>query len=344
MTDEPAQTNPAPTGEAAPVEPDQSGESDQPARPEPAVRPSRRPMVAGLSVSAAVAVAAALLVAFAGGPPAIEGAAVSGPLPPPPANLALADPDATRVVLSQIDETIARVFTYDATHRDDAAVAADSVLAGAALGQYDAAMATVRQQGPARGLILTTSVAASAVTGLTARDASALLVVDQKDTHDVTATVASTAVMTITARLMDSRWQITDLVLQPGGPLTPPSLRAVPFPSATPAGVADARDRALAAAEHAGAILTTADWRHLDQSLAAWKAVATGDLSTQLNTGSATFSNQVITIRAVTAGTCVAAGVESVNPLAGHATVIVVVAVTRTSAAAPAPNTATSRW
>jgi Mce-associated membrane protein len=348
MTDEPARTDPAPPGDSepgdtTPADADQPARPDEheaPARPAPA-RASRRPMVAGLSASVAVAVAAALVVAFSGGPQAIPGVALHPPVAPPPANLALADPAATRAVLGQVDRTVARIFAYDATHRDDAAVGADRDLTGAARGQYDSLMATARQLGPAHGLVLTASVVDSAVTGLTARDASALLLLDQRDTRDGGTVTASTAVLTVTARLAGTLWQISAIAAQPGGPPAPPSVPpTAPVPSATPAGVADARDRALAAAERAGATLTSADWQHIDLSLAAWRAVATGALFGQFTAGSRTFSEQVVAAKAVTTGVCVAAGVETVDPLSGHATVIVVVQVTRSSAAAPVPTTA----
>ncbi|POM27395.1 hypothetical protein BTM25_18090 [Actinomadura rubteroloni] len=98
-------------------------------------------------------------------------------------NAALTDNAGTSEVKGEVGTLLAKVFSYGYTDPSKTDTAARSGLTGKATGQYDALFKSVRTQGPAEKLVLTTTVTDSAVTSLRDDRASLLVFATQRDTR-----------------------------------------------------------------------------------------------------------------------------------------------------------------
>lgn len=101
------------------------------------------------------------------------------------------------------------------------------------------------------------------------------------------------------------------------------------------------RDSALVAARTYTTSLTTYDHRTLDEDVERVRRVATGEFATEYDATIEQLRQQLVTTQAVSTGTVVGAGIESVDP--DSATVLVAVNQTIVSAEAPEPRSETNR-
>ncbi|WP_139183020.1 hypothetical protein [Actinopolyspora xinjiangensis] len=101
----------------------------------------------------------------------------------PAANRALVDEAATSEVKGQISEKVEKIFSFDYSDMDKTDKAADRILVGEAVGQYDKMFKTVREQAPKQKMVLTTTTAESGVTMLRDGRAEVLLFVNQNATR-----------------------------------------------------------------------------------------------------------------------------------------------------------------
>ncbi|WP_245679144.1 hypothetical protein [Actinomadura hibisca] len=130
----------------------------------------------------------------------------------PAADRALLDAPATTKVTGDVATAVGRVFTY--TPGDTAATerAAAEVLTGRAASQYRQLFGQVRQQAPTQQIALTSRVVRIGATRLTGDAATLLVFLDQTATRaGRPAGTPAAAQLTVTARLLDGRWRITDI-------------------------------------------------------------------------------------------------------------------------------------
>jgi Mce-associated membrane protein len=127
-------------------------------------------------------------------------------------NVALTDPARTSEVTGQVTDAVNALFSYDYTDAARTDQAADSLLTGKAVGQYDRMIAQVRTQAPVQKLVLTTTVTDSAVE-LLERDRARLLVfADQRNTRTSGKdTTYAAAMLAVDAVRRHGRWQISNL-------------------------------------------------------------------------------------------------------------------------------------
>lgn len=138
------------------------------------------------------------------------------------AGQALRDPDATRnhaltdtagtdQVIGDVSNALSRVFAYAPDDTESTAQAAHDLLAGAAATQYQKLFAEVRSEVAAQQLTLTTRVVRAGVVTLTADRARLLVFLDQTAQQAGAAATSAAAELSVTARLVDGRWRITDM-------------------------------------------------------------------------------------------------------------------------------------
>ncbi|ASU80191.1 hypothetical protein CDG81_20105 [Actinopolyspora erythraea] len=101
----------------------------------------------------------------------------------PAANRALVDEAATSEVKGQVSKKVEKIFSFDYSDMDKTDEAADGILVGEAVGQYDKMFKTVREQAPQQKMVLTTTTAESGVTMLRDGRAEVLLFVNQNATR-----------------------------------------------------------------------------------------------------------------------------------------------------------------
>ncbi|REE97814.1 hypothetical protein [Thermomonospora umbrina] len=174
---------------------------DRPTRS--AARQARRRATWPIHVVLAAAMAAAgtglLVVADDGGTAASD-------------NEALVDTEATTKVIGDVSNAVTRIFTYTPEGTAPAERAAAESLAGQAATDYRRLIAKVRVQAPQQRLTQTTRVVRAGVSSLTEDTAKLLVFVDQSSTRAGQPNgTAAAAQLTITARLSDGRWKITEL-------------------------------------------------------------------------------------------------------------------------------------
>lgn len=186
----------AEAGYAVPPTSPEDSEAEEPARP------------AGLRVPIALGVAAVLLGGFAVWA-GLEWGSLEGTAR---ANTALTDNAATSEVVGQVTSAVNTTFSYNYTNVGKTEKAAQSLLTGAALCQYNALFKTIQQQAPAQKLVLTTTVTNSGVQVLQGGTARVLLVLDQRDTRVATnQPVGSQAVLTVNAVQQGGKWKISNI-------------------------------------------------------------------------------------------------------------------------------------
>ncbi|WP_216213168.1 hypothetical protein [Amycolatopsis aidingensis] len=128
-------------------------------------------------------------------------------------NAALVDTGLTTEVSGQVGEALERVFSY--SYDDMAATerAAEQVLAGSAVQDYDLLFGQVRDKAPEQKLVLSTTVSVSGVRTVDSSSAHLLVFLDQTATRvDTGKSNATAAVLSVDAERMDGRWKITGLV------------------------------------------------------------------------------------------------------------------------------------
>ncbi len=128
------------------------------------------------------------------------------------ASTALIDPAATASVQRSVSKAVQSVFSYDYTDVGRTRVAAQRVLTGAAVRQYDQLFALVQQQARREKLVLTTKVTADGVELLTGGRARVLVFANQKDTRAGTRQSSFAGTMfAVTAVHRGGRWLIEDI-------------------------------------------------------------------------------------------------------------------------------------
>ncbi|NHD16585.1 MULTISPECIES: hypothetical protein [unclassified Actinopolyspora] len=100
----------------------------------------------------------------------------------PSANAALVDEATTSEVKGQIGSAVEKLFSYDYSNVGKTDKAAENLLVGEAVEQYDKMFKTVREQAPKQKMKLTSTVARSGVTLLEGDRAEVLVFVNQEAT------------------------------------------------------------------------------------------------------------------------------------------------------------------
>ncbi|MFI8302940.1 hypothetical protein ACIF80_05730 [Streptomyces sp. NPDC085927] len=222
VTDVPDAPN-APGVTVAPDAPDAPGVTDVPeaqpateagepeAAPEPEdttrdARPRRLP--AGRLRRAALAGSAALLLVagcgFFYGAHQLRSA-------PPVRNQALTDTEATTRVAGEVGHALARAFSYTPDGTAAAERSARTVLSGRAARQYQALFDQVRDDLTEQRVTLSTRVARTGVIELDGGKARLLVFLDQTSHRGKDKATTAAAQLTVTARLVDDQWRITDI-------------------------------------------------------------------------------------------------------------------------------------
>ncbi|TDD76556.1 hypothetical protein E1293_26990 [Actinomadura darangshiensis] len=127
-------------------------------------------------------------------------------------NQALTDNGRTSEVKGQITTAVNTAFSYNYADVAKTEKAAQEVLTGKAVQQYNQLFALVRKQAPQQKQVLTTTVTDSAVKSLTADRARLLIFADQRNTRtDKNQTSYSAAVFAVNAIHVGDKWKITNI-------------------------------------------------------------------------------------------------------------------------------------
>lgn len=141
---------------------------------------------------------------------------VAGPFraEPPPRNVALLDAEATSKVAGAVGDALTRVFSYRGDDTPATERAAGELLTGRAAQQYRRLFARVRAEAPRQRLSVTARVVRVGVTSLTGDTARVLVFLDQVSTRGGRPSGAvAAAQLSVTARLLDGRWRISEIRL-----------------------------------------------------------------------------------------------------------------------------------
>ncbi|CAM3836069.1 hypothetical protein KIPE111705_27450 [Kibdelosporangium persicum] len=129
---------------------------------------------------------------------------------PGPENTALVDVAGTNAVSDQVGRALRTVFSYDPTQMDRTSGAAQEVLTGAAIQQYNTEFAAVRKHAADTGQVLTTAVRSIGVMDLRPDSARLLVFVDrqivQGDKHE-----SAAAQLLVSAQKSGETWKISDI-------------------------------------------------------------------------------------------------------------------------------------
>ena len=129
-----------------------------------------------------------------------------------PQNLALTDGAATSAVNRQVVNAINTVFSYNYANTAATRRAAQSLLTGPAIQQYNTYFALVTKDAPAQKLVVTTRVTNSGVELLTGNRARVLVFANQQDTRAGTKqTSYAGALFAVTAVHQGNRWKIENI-------------------------------------------------------------------------------------------------------------------------------------
>jgi Mce-associated membrane protein len=127
-------------------------------------------------------------------------------------NTAVIDPAATSAVRDQIDSAVQTIFSYNYANTGATRQAAQRLLTGPAIQQYDSLFALVQRDAPAEKLVVTTTVTNSGVELLNGDQARVLIFVNQQDTRSGTSqTTYGGAMLAVTAIHQASRWKIENI-------------------------------------------------------------------------------------------------------------------------------------
>jgi Mce-associated membrane protein len=127
-------------------------------------------------------------------------------------NAALVDRAATKSVQRAVSRAVNTVFSYRYTDVAATRSAAQHLLTGAAIRQYDQLFGLVERQAPKARLVIATKVTATGVELLTGGRARVLVFANQQDTRAGTRQASyGGAMFAVTAVLRHGRWLIADI-------------------------------------------------------------------------------------------------------------------------------------
>ncbi|MER7227844.1 hypothetical protein [Streptomyces rubradiris] len=126
-------------------------------------------------------------------------------------NRALTDTEATARVAGEIDNALARVFSYTPDGTATAERSARTVLDGRAARQYQELFARVRDDLAGQRITLSTKAVRTGVIELDGDRARLLVFLDQVSRRGNGKATTAAAQLTVTARLVDDRWRIVDI-------------------------------------------------------------------------------------------------------------------------------------
>ena len=133
-------------------------------------------------------------------------------------NVALTDRPATLALTRQITSAIDTVFSYNYADTAKTSTAAQALLTGQAIRQYDNLFALVRREAPAQHLVLTTTVTNVGAELLTGNRARVLVFANQRDTRGTThQTSYAGAMFAVNAVRQAGRWRIDTIDTFTGG-------------------------------------------------------------------------------------------------------------------------------
>lgn len=128
------------------------------------------------------------------------------------ANTAFVNQAATAAVAHDVTSAVNTIFSYSYADTGRTKAAAQSLLTGAAIGQYDSLFALVERQAPKEKLVVTTKVTNVGVEFLTGDSARVLVFADQQDSRAGTSqTSYGGAMFAVTVRLEGGRWKIENI-------------------------------------------------------------------------------------------------------------------------------------
>jgi Mce-associated membrane protein len=129
---------------------------------------------------------------------------------PGPDNTALVDVTGTNVVTDQVGRALRTVFSYDPAQMDQTSGAAQDVLIGAAIDQYNTQFVAAKQHAAETKQVLTTAVRSIGVVELRGDSARLLVFVDrqiiQGDKHE-----SGAAQLLVSAVKSGDAWKINDI-------------------------------------------------------------------------------------------------------------------------------------
>ncbi|MFI0355645.1 hypothetical protein [Actinomadura sp. 9N407] len=127
-------------------------------------------------------------------------------------NTALTDNARTSGLKGEVNDIVNTVFSYNYTDVGKTERAAQTLLTGKAVQQYNEMIALIRKQAPEQKLILTTTVTDSGVRMLTGDRARLVVFADQRSTRtDKDQTAYSAAMFSVGAVYRNDRWQIENI-------------------------------------------------------------------------------------------------------------------------------------
>ncbi len=133
-------------------------------------------------------------------------------------NTALTDAAATSQVRRQVTSAINTIFSYNYADTATTRAAAQRLLTGPAVKEYDSLFRLVQQDAPAQHLVLTTKVTDAGVELLVGDRARVLIFADQHDTRKTTSqTSYAGAMFAVNAVMRDGRWKIENIDTFTGG-------------------------------------------------------------------------------------------------------------------------------
>jgi Mce-associated membrane protein len=129
----------------------------------------------------------------------------------PAVNLALTDRALTAQVRTQVSATVGTIFSYSYANPAATRQAAQRLLTGPAIRQYNQLFALVEQKAPAEKLVLSTKVTDLGVELLAADRARLLVFVNQQDRAGSGQAVYSGAMFAVTAVRRHGHWLVEDI-------------------------------------------------------------------------------------------------------------------------------------
>ena len=133
-------------------------------------------------------------------------------------NAALTDAAATSQVRRQVSSAINTIFSYNYADTATTRAAAQRLLTGPAVKEYDSLFRLVQKDAPAQHLVLTTKVTNAGVELLVGDRARVLIFADQRDTRRTTSeTSYAGAMFAVNAVRQGGRWKIENIDTFTGG-------------------------------------------------------------------------------------------------------------------------------
>ncbi|MET7597075.1 hypothetical protein ABZS84_18675 [Streptomyces sp. NPDC005481] len=126
-------------------------------------------------------------------------------------NHALTDAEATNRVAGDVDDALARIFSYTPKGTDATEESARSVLTGRAARQYGELFDRVRSDLAEQKVSLTTAAVRTGVVDLRDGTAKLLVFLDQTSRRGDAKESHAAAQLTVTARFVNDRWRIADI-------------------------------------------------------------------------------------------------------------------------------------